>query len=75
MKAIILDTNKHFGAQLRDDRLSQKIKQIEIEKRTGTTSGNINHFEKGHNTFGNGSIQTVFKYARALGYDEVIFKL
>jgi transcriptional regulator with XRE-family HTH domain len=72
---ISLTTDKHFGEQLRSERKRLKLSQIELGKRMGCTGDNICHFEKGDNTFGNGSIQTVFKYAKALGYDEVNFKL
>lgn len=74
-RILSLTTNRHFGEQLREERKRLKIKQFEIEKRIGCSAGNICHFEKGDNTFGKGSLQTVFKYVKALGYDEVNFKL
>lgn len=75
MKTITLTNNKHFGVQLRNERKKRGLTQIEIAEKIGCTSDNICHFEKGDNTYGNGSIQTVFKYAKALGYKEVNFKL
>lgn len=71
----ILKTDTHFGAQLRRHRKAAKISQVTLAKAMGCTSDNICHFEKGDNTYGNGSIQTVFKYAKALGYKSVTFKL
>ena len=71
----ILNTSKHFGEQLRRHRKAAKISQVALAKVMGGTSDNICHFEKGDNTYGNGSIQTVFKYAKALGYKSVTFKL
>jgi len=73
--ALILDTQQHFGKQLRIVRKAKKVSQVNLAKIMGCTSDNICHFEKGDNTHGNGSIQTVFKYARALGVDYVTFKL
>jgi len=75
MAVLNLTTEYHFGKQLREERLRRKLKQTEVAKKMGCTSDNIGHFEKGDNTFENGSIQTVFKYARALDYNEVNFKL
>ncbi len=72
---LILFTNEHFGIQLKRERKNKKLKQIEVASIIGCKSSNICHFEKGDNTFGNGNIQTVFNYARALGYNEVTFKL
>lgn len=72
---LILNTNSHFGQQLRDIRINKKISQLDIANKIGCTPANITHFEKGDNTFGNGSIRTVFKYARALGYKSVKFIL
>lgn len=72
---LILTTDRHFGEQLKEERKRQKLTQVAVAKLIGCTSDNICHFEKGDNTFGKGSIQTVFKYAKALGYDEVNFKL
>ncbi len=74
-RILSLNSDIHFGMQLRAERKRQRLTQLQIEKIIGTTTGNICHFEKGDKTFGNGSIQTVFKYAKALGYDEVNFKL
>lgn len=71
----ILKTSEHFGKQLRTYRKAAKISQVALAKGMGCTSDNICHFEKGDNTFGNGSIQSVFKYAKALGYKSVTFKL
>lgn len=70
-----LKTSSHFGYQLREERKRQKLSQVDIAKRIGCTADNICHFEKGDNTYGKGSIQTVFKYAKALGYNEIIFIL
>lgn len=70
-----LSTSEHFGKQLRAYRKSAKLSQVTLAKGMGCTSDNICHFEKGDNTHGNGSIQTVFKYVRALGYKSVTFKL
>lgn len=74
-RILSLTTDTHFGGQLREERKRQTLTQVEIAKRIGCTSYNISHFEKGDNTFGKGSLQTVFKYVRALGYEEVNFKL
>ena len=73
--ALILKTNSHFGEQLKRIREQKKLTQVQLSKIMGCTSDNICHFEKGNNTFGNGSIQTVFKYAKALGFKQVTFKL
>lgn len=70
-----LTLTKHFGEQLRRHRKEAKISQVALAKAMGCTPDNICHFEKGDNTYGNGSIQTVFKYAKALGYKSVTFKL
>lgn len=76
MKRILsLNTEKHFGMQLKEERKRQKLTQVKLAEIIGCTSDNICHFEKGDNTYGKGSIQTVFKYVKALGYDEVNFKL
>jgi DNA-binding XRE family transcriptional regulator len=72
---LVLNTDSHFGKQLRAIRKNKKIKQIELAKKMGCHSTNVMHFEKGDNTFGNGSLTTVFKYARALGFNEIKFKL
>lgn len=72
---LILYTDSHFGQQLREIRKGKKITQVTLSKMIGCTSDNICHFEKGDSTFGNGSIQTVFKYVKALGYSSVTFKL
>jgi ribosome-binding protein aMBF1 (putative translation factor) len=74
-KVLTLNTDEHFGEQLRRERERLGLKGIDIAERTNTSSGNVSHFEKGDNTYGNGSIQTVFKYAKALGYKEVKFTL
>lgn len=65
----------HFGEQLRAERKRQKITQIALAEKMGCTSDNICHFEKGDNTYGKGSIQTVFKYAKALGYSSINIEL
>jgi transcriptional regulator with XRE-family HTH domain len=75
MNAIVLNTNSHFGAQLRELRKQMNLTQVNIAERIGCRSDNISHFEKGDNTFGRGSIQTVFKYAKALGAKQVTFNL
>lgn len=75
LRILSLTTDKHFGCQLREERERQGLTQVEIAKRIGCRSDNISHFENGDNTFGNGSIKTVFKYSKALGYNEVNFKL
>lgn len=72
---LILNTDSHFGAQLKKHRIAKNIKQVTLAKKMGCTGDNIGHFEKGDNTFGNGSLTTVFKYARALGFTEIKFKL
>jgi transcriptional regulator with XRE-family HTH domain len=72
---LVLNTDSHFGKQLRSIRIIKKIKQTELAKRMRCHSTNVMHFEKGDNTFGNGSLTTVFKYARALGFNEIKFKL
>jgi transcriptional regulator with XRE-family HTH domain len=72
---LILYTDRHFGAQLKAVRKENKLRQIQIAEKMGCHPTNVMHFEKGDNTFGNGSLTTVFKYARALGYNEVKFIL
>lgn len=72
---VVLTTDRHFGQQLREYRIKKGISQVELARRIGCLSSNISHFEKGDNTYGNGSIQTVFQYARALGYRTVKFQL
>lgn len=74
-RTLNLTTATHFGAQLREERKRQELTQIEIAERIGCSSYNISHFEKGDGTFGKGSITSVFKYAKALGYDYVTFKI
>lgn len=72
---LILKTSLHFGEQLRTIRKKKKLSQVTVAVRMGCHSSNICHFEKGDETFGYGSISTVFKYAKALGYKSVLFKL
>lgn len=72
---LILNTRSHFGEQLKEIRKRKNISQLKLAAKMGCDSSNISHFEKGNETFGNGSIQTVFKYARALGFKKVTFKL
>lgn len=72
---IYLKTNSHFGDQLRAIRRKAGINQLQLAEKMGCDSTNISHFEKGDKTFGNGSISSVFKYAKALGYKNVNFKL
>lgn len=74
-RILSLTCQSHFGEQLRYERIRQKLTQLDIANIIGCRSDNISHFEKGDKTYGNGSIQTVFKYVKALGYDEVNFKL
>lgn len=74
-RILSLTCQRHFGEQLRHERIRQELTQLDIAKSIGCRSDNISHFEKGDKTYGNGSIQSVFKYAKALGYDDVNFKL
>jgi transcriptional regulator with XRE-family HTH domain len=73
--ALELNTKEHFGKQLRLIRKLKGISQTKLAKKINCHSSNISHFEKGDNTFGNGSLETVFKYARALNYKYINFKL
>lgn len=72
---LILSTDSHFGRQLKEVRLSKGIRLTTLSKSMGCVPSNIGHFEKGDNTFGNGSLTTVFKYAKALGFTEIKFKI
>lgn len=72
---IAISSHKHYGVQLRAAREFFEISQKELAKRTGTSSSNLSHFEKGDNTRGNGSLDTAVRYARGLGADELIIKL
>ena len=74
-RILSITCQSHFGEQLMYERIRQKLTQLDIANIIGCRSDNISHFEKGDKTYGNGSIQTVFKYVKALGYDEVNFKL
>lgn len=72
---LILSVESHFGKQLKPFRVNKGLRQVDLAKLIGCTSDNICHFEKGDATFGNGSLTTVFKYAKALGFSEIKFKL
>lgn len=75
MKTIKLNASKLFGPQLRKERLKRGITQTELSKKMNCTSGNVSHFELGDGTRGNGSIKTVFQYAKALEVKQVVFDL
>lgn len=68
---LYLNTSEHFGKQLRKYRKLKRLSQVQLAKIMDCHSSNISHFEKGDNTFGKGSLETVFKYARALHYKKV----
>jgi transcriptional regulator with XRE-family HTH domain len=72
---LVLNTEEHFGKQLRKYRKLKGLSQVQLAKIMNCHNSNISHFEKGDNTFGKGSLETVFKYARALDYDSIDFKL
>jgi len=72
---LTLNTKEHFGKQLRKHRKIKGLSQVELAKIMNCHSSNISHFENGDNTFGKGSIQTVFKYAKSLGYINISFNL
>lgn len=75
MESMSLNANEHFGKQLREFRIAKGLTQVTLAKKMGCRSDNISHFEKGDNTFGKGSLQTVFKYAKALGYTQINFQI
>lgn len=68
---LYLNRQTHFGEQLRKYRTRKGITQLQLAKLMNCHNSNISHFEKGDNTFGNGSLDTVFKYSQALGFDKI----
>lgn len=74
MKTLTLDTKEHFGIQLKPYRKKAGLTQEQLGNIIGCHLSNISHFERGYNTH-QGKLDLVFRYARALHFTDINFKL
>jgi predicted transcriptional regulator len=71
MPTLTLFSNIPYGQQLREKRLSKKLRIKDISEPMGTSAGNVSRFESSENA----SVQMALNYASILGYDKVLITI
>ena len=74
-KILVLYADKEFGEQLRNERKRLNISQTKLADTMGMPYSNVCHFEKSDPSYGKAGIKVILRYAKALGYKELKFKL